>query len=125
MENLQALFIEEADELIVKLESALLHFERDLTNRESIEEIFRAMHTLKGSASMFGFDSLSNLTHDLETVYDAIRDNRREATAQIMEITLRTTDHIKEILKDQNLDNPANRAMHQALLKDIKALNEH
>jgi two-component system chemotaxis sensor kinase CheA len=125
MENLQALFIEEAEELIVKLESALLNFERDLGNRGSIEEIFRAMHTLKGSASMFGFDSLSNLTHDLETVYDAIRDNRREATAQILEVTLRTTDHIKEILKDQNLGDTTNRETHEALLKDIKALNEY
>src|SRR5688572_7713625 len=109
MDHLQSTFITEAAELLADLEGVLLEFDKDLTNKESIEAIFRAMHTIKGSASMFGFDHLSALTHDLETIYDKIREGHFKVTSEILEITLQAVDHLNKIIKDKNLTDPANQ----------------
>jgi two-component system chemotaxis sensor kinase CheA len=122
MDKLQAIFITEAAELIADLERALLEFEIDINNKTSVQEIFRVMHTLKGSASMFGFDTLSALTHDLETVYDAIRDGRASANMQVLEITLQSVDHLKNIMHDQHLQQAENHKRHHYLLATIKSL---
>jgi two-component system chemotaxis sensor kinase CheA len=124
MDHLQGIFIAEADELIASLEETLLQFDKDRTNKTSIETIFRSMHTLKGSASMFGFESLSALTHELETVYDLIRTGRFAATNEVLEVTLETIDHVKKIIRDQGLQDPANRARHEALHKAITGLTD-
>ncbi|MBT1708881.1 chemotaxis protein CheA [Fulvivirgaceae bacterium PWU5] len=122
MDHLQGIFIAEAEELIASLEETLLQFDKDRTNKTSIETIFRSMHTLKGSASMFGFESLSALTHELETVYDLIRTGRFAATNEVLEVTLETVDHVKKIIRDQGLQDPVNRARHEALRKAIAGL---
>jgi two-component system, chemotaxis family, sensor kinase CheA len=122
MDHLQGIFIAEAEELIASLEETLLQFDKDRTNKTSIETIFRSMHTLKGSASMFGFESLSALTHELETVYDLIRTGRFTATNEVLEVTLETIDHVKKIIRDQALQDPANRARHEALRTAIAGL---
>ncbi|MCD9015797.1 chemotaxis protein CheA [Parachryseolinea silvisoli] len=122
MDHLQGIFIAEAEELIASLEETLLQFDKDRTNKTSVETIFRSMHTLKGSASMFGFESLSALTHELETVYDLIRTGRFAATNEVLEVTLETVDHVKKIIRDQGMQDPANRARHEALHKAIAGL---
>jgi two-component system, chemotaxis family, sensor kinase CheA len=122
MDHLQGIFIAEAEELIAGLEETLLQFDKDRSNKTSIETIFRSMHTLKGSASMFGFESLSALTHELETVYDLIRTGRFSATNEVLEITLETIDHVKKIIRDQALQDPTNRARHEALRTAIAGL---
>ena len=124
MDHLQGIFIAEAEELITGLEETLLQFDKDRTNKTSIETIFRSMHTLKGSASMFGFESLTALTHELETVYDLIRTGRFTATNEVLEVTLETIDHVKKIIRDQRLQDPANRARHEALRKAITGLTD-
>jgi two-component system chemotaxis sensor kinase CheA len=122
MDHLQSTFITEAAELLSDLEGVLLEFDKDLTNKDSIEAIFRAMHTIKGSASMFGFDHLSALTHDLETIYDKIREGQFKVTAEILEITLQAVDHLNKIIKDKNLTDPANQITHRELLSSIKTI---
>ena len=66
MDNFKKKFIEEANDHIIELEKALLELEGDYSNRELIEQIFRAMHSLKGGGAMFGFEMISNFTHNLE-----------------------------------------------------------
>ena len=60
MDNFREKFIEEANELILLLEEALITLEDEPENEKQIHEIFRIMHTLKGSGAMFGFDNISN-----------------------------------------------------------------
>ncbi|MEJ1239276.1 chemotaxis protein CheA [Chryseolinea sp. T2] len=119
MSNLQAVFLAETEELISTLESALLEFERDLSNLRTVENIFRVMHTIKGSASMFGYENLSNITHHLETIFDDIRAYKRQADLQILEITFRTVDHIKSVLRDPDLSQSENKIRQEQLLANI------
>jgi two-component system chemotaxis sensor kinase CheA len=122
MDNLQLSFITEAEELLSHLESVLLEFDKDLANKESIEAIFRVMHNLKGSASMFGFEHISTLTHDIETIYDVIREGRFLATHEILDITLQSVDHLNKIIKDKDLADFNNRIKHSELVERIKSI---
>ena len=65
-------FKEEAYELLTELEASLLELEETPDNMELIGSVFRAMHTIKGSGAMFGFDDVANFTHEVETVYDLV-----------------------------------------------------
>ena len=63
-------FLEEAKELLAELEITLMEIENDYNNGELLDRAFRAMHTIKGSSGMFGYEDVAMFTHDIETVYD-------------------------------------------------------
>ena len=66
---------EEARELLVVLEDSLLQLERSPDDKELVGQIFRALHTIKGSGSMFGFDRIAAFTHEVETTFDLVRNS--------------------------------------------------
>jgi two-component system chemotaxis sensor kinase CheA len=92
-------FIEEATELISELEKGLLDLEKDFGDKDLIAKIFRAMHTIKGSAAMFGFDDISVFMHDIESVYDLIRNGELQVNKNIIDLTLSAVDQISNMLK--------------------------
>jgi two-component system, chemotaxis family, sensor kinase CheA len=94
-------FREEAHELLADLEQALLEWETRLEDRELVHRIFRAMHTIKGSGAMFGFDRIAEFTHSVETVLDLVRSGQLGASAELVELTLRARDHIAELLNSE------------------------
>ena len=57
----------------MSLKKRLLELERDPENKELVEKVFRIMHSLKGGGAMFGFEKISEFTHNLENVYDFVR----------------------------------------------------
>ena len=73
MDKFKAAFREEAFELLGKLEDQLLELESQPLNGELINAAFRAIHTVKGSAAMFGFDAVSKFAHEMETALDLCR----------------------------------------------------
>ncbi|MDP3445826.1 MAG: Hpt domain-containing protein, partial [Ignavibacteria bacterium] len=81
-------FIEEASELLSELELSLLELEKCPDNNDLIAKIFRALHTIKGSSGMFGYDEISMFTHDIENVYDKIRNGSIAISKSIIELTL-------------------------------------
>ena len=102
MEDFRKLFYDEARDLLSKLEDSLMLLESDLSNKELINEVFRIMHSLKGSGAMFGYSNLSEFTHHLETLYDHIRNGSIELGAEIIDFTISTTDIIGQLLDDDN-----------------------
>ena len=101
-------FIEEATEFLTGLEKDLLALENNPQSKENIEEVFRVMHTLKGVSSMYGYNSISEFTHRLENIYDLIRENKLQIDSTIIDITFDAVDHIKNLLNDENFDQPQN-----------------
>jgi len=65
-------FLEEAYELIAELENALLELEENPDDMDLIGRVFRAMHTIKGSGAMFGYENIAEFTHELETAFDLV-----------------------------------------------------
>jgi two-component system, chemotaxis family, sensor kinase CheA len=122
MEELKHTFLEESNELLASLEKALLSLEQNPFDKELIEEVFRVMHTLKGNSSMFGFPRIAELVHDLETIYDLIRQNKFTLSREVLNCTLAALDHLRTIVHDTELSEAGNRDRHEALKKDISAL---
>ena len=105
MDQFQANFINEAKELLQDLEEALLKLEDDFEDLEQVEGVFRVMHTLKGSANMFGFGLVGELTHDLETIYDQIRDGQKQLSEEILNASLKALDHIGNLIDNPGSDS--------------------
>ncbi len=92
-------FTEEAFELLTELESSLLELEKSPDDADLIARIFRAMHTIKGSGAMFGFDEVASFTHDIETVYDLLRNNKIVAGKDLIDLTLAACDQIRKMVE--------------------------
>ncbi len=124
MDKFRNKFIEEATDNINDLEDALLIIENDTENKELVERIFRAMHSLKGGGAMFGFNLLSEFTHHLETVYDLVRESKLKITRELLDVTLASVDHMKILLTVDDLSSPDIRAKHTDLSIQIKRIIE-
>jgi two-component system chemotaxis sensor kinase CheA len=96
--NSQA-FMEEAQDLLTELESALLELEEQPGDTELVDRVFRAMHTIKGSGAMFGFDDIAAFTHDVENMFDRVRNNELQLSREILDLTLACRDHIAYLLQ--------------------------
>jgi two-component system chemotaxis sensor kinase CheA len=125
MDKLTSVFLTEAKEMCVQLEKDMLELEKDYQNSESISSVFRAMHTLKGSAAMFGFEVISILTHHLETIYESIRDGRRELTPDILSTTFKSLDHLHALMEDPQMVNAETREINELLVSEIKVLESN
>ncbi|MFW6095535.1 MAG: Hpt domain-containing protein, partial [Bacteroidota bacterium] len=106
MDKFREKFVEEAIENIAELEKALLALEqKEGSEEELVERVFRSMHTLKGGASMFGFQKISDFTHHLENIYDKVREGKLKVTKGLLDITLQAVDHLKLLIeKDEELN---------------------
>jgi two-component system, chemotaxis family, sensor kinase CheA len=91
-------FMEEAGELLMELEIALLELSTHPTDGELIGRIFRALHTIKGSSAMFGFDAIAAFTHEIETVFELVREGGVPVTGELISFTLLSRDLIKAML---------------------------
>ena len=108
-------FVEDSIDLLYELEKNLLELEKDTDNKPLIEGVFRTIHTLKGTGGMFGFDLISEYTHSLENIFDAIRSGNLTLSTDIFDITLRSVDHLRNLLKDSKLEKPENQINHKLL----------
>ena len=102
METTQYLdiFIDESMEHLDVLYQQLLALEKDPKEKQIIEEIFRAAHTLKGMAATMEFDDLAGLTHKLENIFDGIRDDKIAVQPDTMDTLFHTVDHLNAMVED-------------------------
>jgi len=102
----------EASEILTALEASLLELEKDPDNMDAVSAIFRSFHTLKGSGGMCGFDDISHFTHQIETVYDLVRNWKIEANKALIDLTLSSCDQIRDMMNADEIGRQAieNRA---------------
>ncbi len=103
IDNFKKKFIEEATEHIQDIEQALLILEQSPGDKPLIERVFRALHSLKGSGAMFGFEKITEFTHNLETIYDLVRTDKILITNELLNLTLKSVDHLTALLTE-NVD---------------------
>lgn len=124
--DFRAVFFEEAAEHLQAIENELLTLDADPGDEEALNGVFRAAHSIKGSAGMFGFNELSAFTHHLETLLDLIRKGQAELTDDRVELTLQAADEIRAMvdqLADSGEEAPADpeltRALEQAVAEVV------
>lgn len=123
MDHFKNKFLNEAADLLADLEKSILVLEEDAGNKDQVEQVFRVMHTFKGNSTMFGFDSIGEFTHHLETIYDLVRSGKLNLTSQILDVTLKAVDHIRALLLDEDLLNEAIKSTHTSLTESIIQLS--
>jgi two-component system chemotaxis sensor kinase CheA len=100
-EQFKQSFREEAREVLVDLEAALLELNENRGDQELVGRVFRALHTIKGSGSMFGFEALAEFTHHLETAFDEVRNGRIQVSSELIDLTLAALDQIRTMLEER------------------------
>ncbi len=94
------IFLAEADEHLQVLDDTLIRLERESSNPDLVQTVFRSAHTIKGMSGMIGHQRMTNLTHALETVLDGVRKNSIQITKQLINICLDAVDHLR-LLRDE------------------------
>lgn len=115
-------FLEEAKELLAELETALLELEEAPEDKDLIGRIFRAMHTIKGSGAMFGFDRVSKFTHEIETIFDLVRNNKMAVSRELVNLTLQARDQIKFMLEAPESFSTAELGKNTRIIEQLKGL---
>ncbi|MFH1767738.1 MAG: Hpt domain-containing protein, partial [Candidatus Omnitrophota bacterium] len=98
------LFFGESQEYLSQINTFLVSLEKDPSNQEALNEIFRLMHTLKGMAATMGFGDLAEFSHKIEDIFDNLRSGAQKLTSQIMDVVFSCIDTIG-VLLDELHDN--------------------
>ena len=124
MEQAIVTYREEAGELLGELEASLLELEEKPNDDELINRVFRAMHTIKGSGAMFGFDEISSFTHEVESVFDMVRNNKMTVTKRLLDLTLKSRDHILYLLNIPS-GEVVDHSEGDAIIAGLRQLTQH
>ncbi|TCT26751.1 two-component system chemotaxis sensor kinase CheA [Melghiribacillus thermohalophilus] len=102
MENNQYLevFIDESKEHLQAMNDQLLELEKNPAELSIVQEIFRSAHTLKGMSATMGFEDLANLTHKMENVLDAVRNEKIQVDSNMLDIVFEAVEYLEEIIFD-------------------------
>lgn len=102
MSKYNNMFIQEAGELLAQMESDLLLLEKQTKDTGLINNIFRVMHTLKGSAAMFGFKEMQYVTHEYESIFNKVRDGKLKVNSDLINITFEGLDVLNAMLSNED-----------------------
>ena len=120
IDQLRVSFVEETRDLINELEDVLLSLDVNAVDTETIDQIFRSVHTIKGSGGMLGFEKVLEVTHDLEDIYDKVRSGDMAFSMELKDISLETIDVLKELLATDEQMTDAEKVKFTNLCRKIE-----
>jgi two-component system, chemotaxis family, sensor kinase CheA len=112
-------FLAEATDLLDRLETTLLDLGDRPDDTALIDTAFRALHTIKGSGAMFGFDRVAAFTHDFETAFDLVRRGRVATSIDLVNVALAAKDHIRALIEKPD---PDEAVIGDAILAELERL---
>lgn len=105
LSKLKGIFVEETMEKLEELENGLLQLEKSSDDKELLNTIFRAAHTIKGSGGSLGFNDISKFTHRMEELLDLVRQDKLTPDKEMISTLLEATDMIKEMTENISTDS--------------------
>lgn len=115
-------FLVEAADLLDQIEDIALEVERRPDDRESINRLFRAFHTIKGSGAMFGFDRVASFTHHLESALEALRQGTLSVSPALIQVVLASRDQIQRLLAPGAENQPELDRTGERLVAELQRL---
>ncbi|WP_457663893.1 Hpt domain-containing protein [Sinorhizobium medicae] len=97
MNEIKEIFFQECEEQLAELETGLLKLNDGDRDPETVNAVFRAVHSIKGGAGAFGLDDLVSFAHVFETTLDCVRSNRLEPTQDVLKVMLRSADVLADL----------------------------
>lgn len=116
------LFIDETKEHLQSLNEHVLVLEKEPEDADTINEIFRAAHTLKGMAGTMGFTRMQRLTHDLENVFSEIRNGNMKANAKLIDVLFRGLDALESYLDVISSEGNEGTEDNEDIIDDLNSL---
>lgn len=102
-------YIEEVKQILKSLEHSIMQLDKQPNNPEQIDNVYRYLHTVKGSAGMFDFKDMERLTHELENIYSDIRDGQRVIDEYILDLTLHAVDILNDLIDGSKENGPTDK----------------
>jgi two-component system chemotaxis sensor kinase CheA len=99
MEEIKQTFFQECEEQLAELEAGLLAMEEGQTDSETVNAVFRAVHSIKGGAGAFSLDQLVRFAHVFETTLDDVRSNRLAPEPDVLKLMLRAADVLADFVR--------------------------
>lgn len=100
-DELTGAFLEELGDLVESLERGLLDLKANPDQPERVNQVFRDLHTIKGSGAMFGFTALAGFIHDFETAFDRVRSGKAPVTPDLIRLALAARDQIPALVENR------------------------
>lgn len=123
MVELRQTFFQECEELLVDLEAGLLAMSEGGADDETVNAVFRAVHSIKGGAGAFGLDDLVKFAHIFETTLDEVRSKRMEATPDVTKVMLRCADVLDDLVRAAREGEDVDQERSQVLIDELAALS--
>ncbi|MCA9730797.1 chemotaxis protein CheA [candidate division KSB1 bacterium] len=123
MDKFTQTFKEEAIELLQQLEESLLELESNQDDMNIIDKVFRAIHSVKGSAGMFGFTQISDFTHEIETVLDLARNGEIQVSNTLIDLVLQARDIILAMLDPECVSEGIEERVTSQIIQQLKAMH--
>ena len=98
------IFIDESEEHLQTLSDCIMVLEKEPDNKDTINEVFRAAHSLKGMAGTMGFKRMQHLTHDMEDVFQEVRSDKIRVNSKMIDILFDCLDALDKYLENIKVD---------------------
>ena len=122
MAAIRQTFFQECEEQLAELETGLTHMDGGAADSETVNAVFRAVHSIKGSAGIFALDDLVRFAHVFETTLDAVRSGRLHGTPAVIKILLQASDILSDLVRAARGDGAADDAKTQQVVAELTKL---
>lgn len=122
MEEIKQTFFQECEELLTNAEEGLAAMNDGAGDSETVNAVFRAVHSIKGGAGAFGLSELVRFAHKFETALDDIRSNRLDPSADVMKVMFRSADRLADLVRESQAGDAIDPAKSDALIVELEAL---
>ncbi|MFW6173880.1 MAG: chemotaxis protein CheA, partial [Elusimicrobiota bacterium] len=118
-EEMKQLFLSETEEYLQSLNQSLIKLEKNPDGKSILNEIFRVAHTLKGMAGTMGFNKISELSHEMESLFNNLRNGKLKVTSEMIDIFLECSDTL-QLLKEEVVSGEEKDIDVDAVIKRLK-----
>lgn len=122
MNEIKEIFFQECEEQLAELESGLLKLNDGDRDPETVNAVFRAVHSIKGGAGAFGLDDLVSFAHVFETTLDCVRSNRLDPGPEVLKVMLKSADVLADLTNAARDGGGVDEARSRQLIKELEAL---
>lgn len=122
MNEIKEIFFQECEEQLAELESGLLKMNDGDRDPETVNAVFRAVHSIKGGAGAFGLDDLVAFAHVFETTLDCVRSNKLEPTQDVLKVMLKSADVLADLTNAARDGGRVDESRSRGLVKELEAL---
>ncbi|MEX3007001.1 chemotaxis protein CheA [Hoeflea sp. TYP-13] len=122
MNEIKEIFFQECEEQLAELETGLLAIHDGDEDPETVNAVFRAVHSIKGGAGAFALDDLVSFAHVFETTLDCVRSNQLEPTRDVVKVMLKSADVLADLTNAARDGGSVEEARCKALVADLQAL---